>query len=102
MTKEKLQIHYNFILNQLDEFNIFYDKYKNGKNLQIRKEAERKMNSVMTFIKMQITNNPEIYDLFTGGYNDANEKINDLNKPQFFHSDIPNLLKKLLEKITSM
>jgi hypothetical protein len=105
MNKKQWQDIYK-ILNEIrSEFLLAYPIYKNGKNKAIRKEAEYKIDNVISTADYLVQKNWEVYELFTGGPNvsDYSRAViyDEFTRPNYFGGDITKLLGQIEVKINS-
>lgn len=105
MTKEQLQNVYNILDGIYSDFHFGYSDYKNGKNIKIRKDGERKVDNSISLACYHIQQNPVIYNLLVGENTDGYGQAiiwDEFKLPQWFRKDFPDLLQKINAKIKEM
>jgi hypothetical protein len=89
--------------NRLSDFKLNYPIYRNGKNKEIRKEAERKVNLSKYYVCKSIEENGEVYELLTGGENvsDYGRIIvyDEFKQLRYFENDLQNFIDEIAIKI---
>jgi hypothetical protein len=105
MNKEQWQNLYDLLNQILSDFLIAYPNYKNGKNKNIRKDAERKIDNSIHLADYHIRKNWEVYELLTGGENNSPQgrtfHYDEFLSPHYFGSDLSEFLIKIRKKIES-
>lgn len=85
------------------EFSLSYPDYRNGRNKQIRAEAERKVDFAINRADNLITRNEDLYSLLTGGANVTNYErtisYDEFKQPRYFSGEMRNLIDRINEEI---
>lgn len=98
MDKNEWQSIYSKLDDILNDFLIHYPDYKNGKNIKIRSNAERKITNAIRSAEFVLSDNDEVYELLTDkGTSNYGQAIiyDEFRQPQHFEYDMYELLNKI-------
>jgi len=103
MDKSEWQSLYDILEPILSDFQIEYSFYQNGKNLKIRNEAKKKVDSAIQRAIFYIKENSEAFLLLTkrggsSGYGQM-DAFNEFKRPNYFGGDLSDFLKDIKTKI---
>jgi len=103
MTKEEwIRIRQSLEEIQSD-FSRAYPEYRNGRNKQIRDNAERRVDSAIYRADNLITSNNDVYSLLTGGKNangfDRAISYDEFKQPRYFDGNMSTLIAKINDEI---
>ncbi|MEK6511823.1 hypothetical protein [Myroides odoratimimus] len=102
MTIEEWREAYHFLDAILSDFIPEERNFRNGRNEQIRNDAERKIDLLLLRTDNYIKNNFELYSLITGeDNNDFGRAIayDEFLLIRYFRRDLGNVLQKIQRKI---
>lgn len=104
MDKEEWQSLYNKLENIYNEFRPVYSELKYGSNEKIRNTAERKLKSIISRAVFLITNNEEALHLILLDKSETGAIyfLDEFKIPNYFESDLSNLLYLINEKLKTL
>lgn len=104
MEKKEWQQLLKILESTFSDYRQNYDASRNGKNQQIRKDAQRRVDNAIDIAALWIRKYHEAYILLTGNGTDFDRAIfwDEFIKPQWFGKDMPEFLQNLRKQIESM
>lgn len=105
MTKADWEDLYEILDNIHDDFKRDYYSMRSGSNQKIRRKAEDDVNKRIRLALRWIYRYPDLINLFTGENTEPFGKkiaLDELENPNFFSRDMPDLLKNIKHKINSI
>lgn|SRR5690554_972795 len=104
MNKQEWIESYEILDQQYVRFLSAYGAFKNGKNKQIRDDAEREVDNAIRTSVINIKNKRDVYLLVTSERGDDYHRsiiFDEFQLPRYFKDEMHNLLRKIETKIKS-
>ncbi len=101
MDKDKFRSTYEVLNNLHSDFIMAYPNYTSGKNKEVRKTAERKVESAITLTKLNIERNPDVSRLFAESKFGEPYAYDEFYQPRYFGRDMSEFLRIIKEKLES-
>lgn len=105
MKKNEWQDLYNEFDKIHSNFLLFYPVCEEGRNRQIRDDAQRKIDSLMRSVKNRIRENDEVYKLLIGGDKTIDQLrvsiYDEFFRQSYFANDMEKLLRQIKAKINN-
>lgn len=102
MNKTEWEGVFNILEKCHSDFNDAYSDYKNGRNNQIRKAAEGKVNSSIALARMHVERNQEILGLISSSKFGHVYAYDEFWQARYFDRDMSEFLKIMKEHIDSL
>ncbi len=102
MNKNEWEKVYEMLEKFHSDFNSAYPEYKNGRNNQVRKAAESKVNSSIALARSHVERSPEILGLISSSKFGHTFAYDEFWQARYFGRDMSEFLSLMKQHIASL